>query len=93
MTDTEGVKDKAGTLQSGLTRKEVTAMIKTKVIKDGMLPKVNCCLDALKLGVHKTHIIDGRIQHALLLEIFTEEGIGTQIVEKKSEFATPPVTS
>jgi acetylglutamate kinase len=93
MTDTEGVKNKAGKLQSGLTRKEVAAMIKTKVIKDGMLPKVNCCLDALKSGVHKTHIIDGRIQHALLLEIFTEEGIGTQIVEKKTELATPPVTS
>jgi len=93
MTDTEGVKNKAGKLQSGLTRKEVAAMIKAKVIKDGMLPKVNCCLDALKSGVHKTHIIDGRIQHALLLEIFTQEGIGTQIVEKKSELATPPVTS
>jgi acetylglutamate kinase len=82
MTDTEGVKNKAGILQSGLTRKEVAAMIKTKVIKDGMLPKVNCCLNALKSGVHKTHIIDGRIEHSLLLEIFTEEGIGTQIVEK-----------
>jgi len=93
MTDTEGVKNKAGKLQSGLTRKEVAAMIKSKVIKDGMLPKVNCCLDALKSGVHKTHIIDGRIQHALLLEIFTAEGIGTQIVEKKSELAAPPVTS
>ena len=93
MTDTGGVKNKTGKLQSGLTRKEVAAMIKSKVIKDGMLPKVNCCLDALKSGVHKTHIIDGRIQHALLLEIFTEEGIGTQIVEKKTELATPPVTN
>ena len=93
MTDTEGVKNKKGKLQSGLTRKEVVAMIKSKVIKDGMLPKVNCCLDALKSGVHKSHIIDGRIQHALLLEIFTEEGIGTQIVEKKMELATPPVTN
>jgi acetylglutamate kinase len=93
MTDTEGVKNTAGKLQSGLTRKEVAAMIKAKVIKDGMLPKVNCCLDALKSGVHKTHIIDGRIQHALLLEIFTEEGIGTQIVEKKAELVTSPVNS
>ena len=93
MTDTEGVKNKDGKLQSGLTRKEVAAMIKSKVIKDGMLPKVNCCLDALKSGVHKTHIIDGRMQHALLLEIFTEEGIGTQIVEKKAELATPTVTN
>ena len=87
MTDTEGVKNKSGKLQSGLTKKEVQTMIKEKVIKDGMLPKVNCCLDALKAGVHKTHIVDGRIQHALLLEIFTEEGIGTQIVEKKPYLA------
>ena len=93
MTDTGGVKNKTGKLQSGLTRKEVAAMIKAKVIKDGMLPKVNCCLDALKSGTHKTHIIDGRIQHALLLEIFTKEGIGTQIVEKKVELVTPPVKS
>ena len=56
-----------------------------KVIRDGMLPKVNCCLDALKSGVYKTHIIDGRIRHALLLEIFTAEGIGTQIVEKAKD--------
>jgi acetylglutamate kinase len=93
MTDTGGVKNKTGKLQPGLTRKEVAAMVKSKVIKDGMLPKVNCCLDALKSGVHKTHIIDGRMQHALLLEIFTEEGIGTQIVEKKVELATLHVTN
>ena len=85
MTDTEGVKNKTGKLQSGLTKKEVTKMIKEKVIKDGMLPKVSCCLDALKAGVYKTHIVDGRVQHALLLEIFTEDGIGTQIVEKKPD--------
>ncbi len=89
MTDTEGVKNKTGKLQSGLTKKEVAAMIKEKVIKDGMLPKVKCCLDALKAGVHKTHIVDGRVQHALLLEIFTEDGIGTQIVEKKLDLAAP----
>ena len=87
MTDTEGVKNKTGKLQTGLTKKEVGSMIKEKVIKEGMLPKVNCCLDALKSGVNKTHIVDGRIQHALLLEIFTEDGIGTQIVEKKPDLA------
>jgi acetylglutamate kinase len=85
MTDTEGVKNKAGKLQSGLTRKNTSDMIRSKVIRDGMLPKVNCCLDALKSGVHKTHIIDGRVRHALLLEIFTAEGIGTQIVEKAKD--------
>ena len=85
MTDTEGVKNKAGKLQSSLTRKQASDLIRSKVIRDGMLPKVNCCLDALKSGVHKTHIIDGRVRHALLLEIFTEEGIGTQIVEKTKD--------
>lgn len=85
MTDTEGVKDKAGKLQTGLSRKNTSDMIRSKVIHDGMLPKVNCCLDALKSGVHKTHIIDGRVRHALLLEIFTAEGIGTQIVEKAKD--------
>ena len=93
MTDTEGVKNKTGKLQSGLTKKEVAAMIKEKVIKDGMLPKVKCCLDALKAGVHKTHIVDGRVQHALLLEIFTEDGIGTQIVEKKPDLTASPNSS
>ena len=85
MTDTEGVKNQAGKLQSGLSRKNTSDMIRSKVIRDGMLPKVNCCLDALKSGVHKTHIIDGRVRHALLLEIFTAEGIGTQIVEKAKD--------
>ena len=47
-----------------------------------MLPKVNCCLEALKEGVGKTHIVDGRVKHALLLELFTQAGVGTQIVEK-----------
>ena len=93
MTDTEGVKNKTGKLQSGLTKKEVTKMIKEKVIKDGMLPKVKCCLDALKAGVHKTHIVDGRVQHALLLEIFTEDGIGTQIVEKKLDLTASSTPS
>ena len=93
MTDTEGVKNKTGKLQSGLTKKEVTKMIKEKVIKDGMLPKVSCCLDALKAGVYKTHIVDGRVQHALLLEIFTEDGIGTQIVEKKPDLTASSTPS
>ena len=82
MTDIEGVKGKNGKLITGLTRREAQKLIKAKVIKDGMLPKVNCCLDALKEGVAKTHIVDGRVKHAVLLEIFTEAGIGTQIVEK-----------
>jgi acetylglutamate kinase len=82
MTDTEGVKGKDQSLISGLTRKKALSLIKTNVIRDGMLPKVNCCLEALKKGVAKTHIIDGRIKHSLLLELFTEKGVGTQIIEK-----------
>ena len=80
MTDTEGVQRKNGALISELTRKEANKLIKVGAINDGMLPKVTCCLASLKAGVKKTHIIDGRIRHALLLELFTEEGIGTQMV-------------
>ena len=82
MTNTQGVRGKDKSLITGLTRKKVASLIKSKVIRDGMLPKVNSCLEALKGGVAKTHIIDGTIKHALLLEIFTEQGVGTQIVEK-----------
>lgn len=81
MTNTQGVRGKDQSLISELTRRKVSSLIKTKVIRDGMLPKVNSCLEALKAGVAKTHIIDGTIKHSLLLEIFTERGIGTQIVE------------
>ena len=80
MTDTQGVKDKDNKLLSEMTRRKALALIRSGVIKDGMLPKVNCCLDALKAGVHKTHIIDGRVKHAILLEILTEKGVGTQII-------------
>jgi acetylglutamate kinase len=82
MTNTLGVRGKDKSLISALTRKKVATLVKSKVIRDGMLPKVNSCLEALKAGVVKTHIIDGTIKHSLLLEIFTEQGVGTQIVEK-----------
>jgi acetylglutamate kinase len=81
MTDTAGVQRKNGNLITELTRKEANKLIKSGVIRDGMLPKVTCCLDALKSDVPKTHIIDGRVEHSLLLELFTDEGIGTQIIE------------
>lgn len=79
MTDVEGVKDKDDSLLPTLTAAKAEKL-SSKVIRGGMLPKVNCCLNALKNGVEKTHIIDGRVEHALLLEVFTSEGIGTQIV-------------
>ena len=81
MTDTAGVQHENGNLITELTRKEANKLIKSGVIHDGMLPKVTCCLDSLKSGVPKTHIIDGRVEHSLLLELFTDEGIGTQIIE------------
>jgi len=83
LTDTPGIltnpKDE-GTLVSTLREDEVHQLIGRGVVDGGMLPKVQGCLDALHAGVHKAHIVDGRVPHSLLLEIFTEKGIGTQIV-------------
>ena len=65
---------------SSATEKDIEGLIADGTISGGMLPKARACLEALSSGVHKTHIVDGRIRHSLLLEIFTDEGIGTQIV-------------
>ena len=83
MTDTPGIlrdrKDPASLIAS-LTTQGCRQLIRDGVIDSGMIPKVEACLDALKAGVGKTHIIDGRLKHSLLLEIFTDKGIGTEIV-------------
>jgi acetylglutamate kinase len=79
LTDTDGVLGKNGDLISSMNEKKAKALIKKGQISGGMIPKVNCCVQALKEGVAKAHIIDGRIKHAILLEIFTDVGIGTQI--------------
>jgi len=79
MTDIEGVKDKDGNLISTIDVKQVAELIENETITGGMIPKINCCLDALAEGVQKTHIIDGRMEHACLLEIFTDTGIGTAV--------------
>lgn len=79
MTDTEGILDGKGKLITALTKKKVEKLIKDDVITGGMLPKVAACFDALGGKVGKVHIIDGRVPHALLLEIFTKSGIGTEI--------------
>lgn len=79
LTDTEGILDGKGKLISTLTKKKVEGLIKKKVIAGGMLPKVAAGFDALSGKVGKVHIIDGRVPHALLLEIFTKTGIGTEI--------------
>ncbi|MBM4275917.1 MAG: acetylglutamate kinase, partial [Deltaproteobacteria bacterium] len=80
LTDVAGVLDEAGRLISSLTRDEALILIKEEVISGGMIPKVNCCLEAVSHGVGKAHILDGRVLHAVLLEIFTDEGVGTEIV-------------
>jgi len=80
LTDTEGVLDKEGTLISTLRMKEIQQFIDDGTIKGGMIPKIQCCFEAIKGGVKKAHIIDGRKDHAILLEIFTKTGIGTEIV-------------
>jgi acetylglutamate kinase len=81
MTDVMGVLDKNSKLISTLDRKQAEAYIADGTIGGGMIPKVQCALDALAGGVKKVHIIDGRVPHAVLLEIFTDRGIGTEIVE------------
>ncbi len=81
LTDVEGIKDKKKKLIPTLDNKKIKSLISKGVISGGMLPKVQACQSALKGGVKKTHIIDGRISHSLLLEIFTEKGIGTEIVK------------
>jgi acetylglutamate kinase len=83
VSDTHGIRTDPTTpnsLVSHLTIGQIDEMVKTGAISSGMLPKVEACITAIKGGVNKTHIIDGRIPHALLLEIYTEAGIGTEIV-------------
>jgi acetylglutamate kinase len=80
LTDVQGIQGEDGRLLSTLTRKEAERLIRAGVIAGGMLPKVESSLRALEGGAGKCHIIDGRIPHAILLEIFTKEGIGTEIV-------------
>ena len=79
LTDIEGVKDKNGLLLSSIATGDTKRLIEEETITGGMIPKVICCADALAGGVKKAHIIDGRVEHAVLLEIFTDVGIGTEI--------------
>jgi acetylglutamate kinase len=81
MTDVEGVKDKKGEFLSTLKVNQARKLIQEGVVGSGMIPKVECCIEALKGGVGKTHILDGRVKHAVLLEIFTKEGVGTEVVK------------
>jgi len=81
MTDVEGVKDKKGEFLSTLKVNQARKLIQEGIVGSGMIPKVECCIEALKSGVGKTHILDGRVKHAVLLEIFTKEGVGTEVVK------------
>lgn len=80
LTDVAGVQVGEGTLLKSLKQEDLERLIERETIGGGMIPKVRCCADALSRGVAKTHIIDGRVEHAILLEIFTKDGIGTEIV-------------
>ncbi len=80
LTDVKGIRNAKGSHVSTLSRKDMQKMVKKGTISEGMLPKVQSCLAALDGGVQKAHIIDGRMPHAILLEIFTDRGIGTEIV-------------
>jgi acetylglutamate kinase len=79
LTDIEGVRGRDGKVASSLSASEIDALKTEGIIEGGMIPKVECALEALAGGVRKAHIIDGRVRHAMLLEIFTDKGIGTEI--------------
>jgi acetylglutamate kinase len=79
LTNTAGVLDAAGKVLTGMTYQQVDELIANGTITGGMLPKISTALDAVKSGVKSAHIIDGRVQHAVLLELFTDEGVGTLI--------------
>ena len=79
LTDVQGVLDKNKKLISALNVAEAKKLIKNKTATGGMIPKLECCLNAIKGGVSKAHIIDGRVEHAVLLEVFTNAGVGTEI--------------
>ena len=89
LTNIEGVKNKNGEVLTGLSRKQVAMLVADKTLQGGMLPKVQCAIEALNGGVSSAHIIDGRVEHAVLLEIFTDEGVGTLITQ--NGFAQKPV--
>jgi len=80
LTDVKGIRNAQGRHISTLSRKDMQRLVKKGVIREGMLPKVHACLEALDGGVQKAHIIDGRMPHAILLEVFTHKGIGTEII-------------
>jgi len=82
LTNTPGILDKQGSLLTGLTLKDVDDLIADGTISGGMIPKTRCATDAIKGGVSRVHIIDGRVEHAVLLELFTNQGVGTLLLNR-----------
>jgi len=82
LTNTAGLLDKKGQLLTGLNAEKVDILIEDGTIYGGMLPKIQCALDAVQSGVKSSHIIDGRVPHAVMLEVFTDEGVGTLITSR-----------
>ena len=83
LTNVSGLQDKSGKVLTGLSTLQVDNLITDGTIFGGMLPKIKCALNAVKSGTISAHILDGRVNHAALLEIFTDQGVGTKITSKK----------
>ncbi len=82
LTNTPGILDKEGKLMTGLTLNDIDALTADGTISGGMIPKTRCATDAIKGGVSRVHIIDGRVEHAVLLELFTDQGVGTLLLSR-----------
>ena len=82
LTDTIGVLNKSGELLNSLDKEDIEKYKENSTIQGGMIPKVDACIDSIYNGVNKAHIIDGRVKHSILLELFTSNGIGTQFIRK-----------
>jgi acetylglutamate kinase len=85
LTDTKGVLDKNGQLLNSLDKSDVDSYKADGTIAGGMIPKVDSCIDAIYNGVNKAHIIDGRVEHSIILELFTSDGVGTQFLQKGND--------
>jgi len=88
LTNTAGILDKAGDLLTGLSLQDIENLIEDGTISGGMIPKTRCATDALKGGVSSVHIIDGRVEHAVLLELFTDQGVGTLLLRASRDKAS-----
>ena len=90
LTDVPGVLDASGNLLSAIRLSELAGLLSGGAVRGGMIPKLRCCIDAVSRGVRKAHVIDGRIEHSVLLEVFTDQGVGTQIFADNLDPAANP---